>query len=79
MSKLYVAKSQNLSVAWTEVFNHLMQPGVIAQQMGLHLTQVTCIASSLKLPSGDGYTKSGLAPLKHSLNQILELHQQKAA
>lgn len=27
MSKLYVAKSQNLSVAWAEVFFHLMEPG----------------------------------------------------
>jgi hypothetical protein len=51
----------------------------MAQQMGLYLTQVTCIASSLKLPTNDGYTKSGLAPLKHSLNQILELNRQKAA
>jgi hypothetical protein len=50
----------------------------MAQQMGLRLTQVTCIASSLKL-GGDGYTKSGLKPLKNSLNQILERHQQKAA
>lgn len=51
----------------------------MAQQMGLRLTDVTCIASSLKLPTGEGYTKSGLKPLKDSLNQILELHQQEAA
>ena len=27
MSKLYVAKSQNLSLAWTEIFFKLMEPG----------------------------------------------------
>jgi hypothetical protein len=50
----------------------------MAQQMGLRLAQVTCIASSLKL-GGKGYTKSGLKPLKNSLNQVLEHHLQKAA
>jgi len=43
----------------------------MAKQMGLRLTQVTCIASSLKLPLGDGYSKSGLTPLKNTLTQIV--------
>jgi len=49
----------------------------MAHQMGLRLSQVTCIASSLKL--GDGCTKSGLAPLKENLEAILEQYRMKAA
>jgi hypothetical protein len=49
----------------------------MAHQMGLRLSQVTCIASSLKL--GDGCTKSGLAPLKETLDGILARHRIKAA
>jgi hypothetical protein len=49
----------------------------MAQQMGLHLSQVTCIASSLKL--GDGYSKSGLAPLKNALKQIVNQHDARVA
>jgi thymidylate synthase len=49
----------------------------MADRMDLRLSQVTCIASSLKL--GDGYTKSGLAPLKESLDATLEQYRRKAA
>lgn len=49
----------------------------MAHQMDLRLSQVTCIASSLKL--GDHCTKSGLAPLKESLDAILEQYRGKAA
>ena len=49
----------------------------MAQQMGLHLSQVTCIASSLKL--GDGCSKSGMAPLKATIDGILERLQIRAA
>lgn len=49
----------------------------MAGRMDLRLSQVTCIASSLKL--GDGCTKSGLAPLKESLDAILEQYRGKAA
>jgi len=49
----------------------------MAHQMGLRLSQVTCIASSLKL--GDGCTKSGLEPLKESLNLALEEYRKRAA
>lgn len=48
----------------------------MAHQMGLRLTQVTCIASSLKL--GDGCTKSGLTPLKQTIDNILEQHHVRA-
>jgi hypothetical protein len=51
----------------------------MAKQMGLRLAQVTCIASSLKLPLGDGYSKSGLTPLKNVLTQIVEQHPLRAA
>jgi hypothetical protein len=51
----------------------------MARQMGLQLSQVTCIASSLKLPTGDGYTKSGLTPLKQTLERILQQHDMRAA
>jgi hypothetical protein len=51
----------------------------MAHQMGLRLTQVSCIASSLKLPLGEGYSKSGLAPLKRTLEDILEQHHLRAA
>jgi thymidylate synthase len=51
----------------------------MARQMGLQLSQVTCIASSLKLPLGDGYSKSGLTPLRQSLEQILDQHHVRAA
>lgn len=50
----------------------------MARQMGLQLSQVTCIASSLKLPSGDGYSKSGLTPLKQNLEQVLQKHNVRA-
>lgn len=49
----------------------------MAHQMRLRLTQVTCIASSLKL--GDGCTKSGLTPLKQTIDNILEQHHVRAA
>ncbi len=49
----------------------------MAHQMRLRLSQVTCIASSLKL--GDDCTKSGLAPLKENLEAILEQYRRKAA
>ena len=49
----------------------------MAHQMGLRLTQVTCMASSLKL--GDGCTKSSLEPLKETLEHILEQHHVRAA
>lgn len=51
----------------------------MAQQMGLQLTQVTCVASSLKLPHGDGYSKTSLTPLKTFVKQILDLKQMRAA
>jgi thymidylate synthase len=51
----------------------------MAKQMGLRLAQVTCIASSLKLPLGDGYSKSGLAPLKNALTSIVDRHPVRAA
>lgn len=51
----------------------------MSQQMGLRLAQVTCIASSLKLPTGEGYTKSNLKPLRESLDQLVNMNQQKAA
>jgi hypothetical protein len=51
----------------------------MAKQLGLRLAQVTCIASSLKLPLGDGYSKSGLMPLKNALTQIVDQHPQRAA
>jgi thymidylate synthase len=49
----------------------------MAHQMGLRLSQVTCVASSLKL--GDGCTKSGLVPLKERIDAILEQYRRKAA
>ena len=49
----------------------------MANQMGLRLTQVACIASSLKL--GDGCSKSGLTPLKQIIENILDLHHVRAA
>jgi hypothetical protein len=49
----------------------------MAHQMGLRLTQVTCMASSLKL--GDGCTKSSLEPLKETLEHILAQHHVRAA
>lgn len=51
----------------------------MAKQMGLQLSQVTCVASSLKLPSGNGYNKSDLAPLKLNLERILNQHDVRAA
>ena len=51
----------------------------MAKQMGLRLSQVTCVASSLKLPLGDGYSKSTLTPLKNTLKQIVEQHSSRAA
>jgi hypothetical protein len=47
--------------------------------MNLQLTQVTCIASSLKLPLADGYGKASLTPLKESLEQILDQDHVRAA
>ena len=49
----------------------------MARQMGLQLSQVTCVASSLKLLSGDGYSKSGLTPLKQTLEHILQRHDMR--
>lgn len=49
----------------------------MAKQMGLHLAQVTCIASSLKL--GDGYSKTALAPFKNVLEQMVKNHQARVA
>jgi hypothetical protein len=49
----------------------------MAHQMGLRLTQVTCMASSLKL--GDEITKTSLGPLKETLERILEQHHVRAA
>jgi thymidylate synthase len=49
----------------------------MAHQMGLRLTQVTCMASSLKL--GDGCTKSSLEPLRVTLEPILEQYHVRAA
>jgi thymidylate synthase len=51
----------------------------MAKQMGLRLSQVTCIASSLKLPLGDGYSKSGLTPLKNTLKQIVSQYEARVA
>lgn len=51
----------------------------MAKQMGLQLSQVTCIASSLKLPLGDGYSKSGLTALKQELEKIIEQQQPRVA
>jgi len=51
----------------------------MAKQMDLRLSQVTCIASSLKLPLGDGYSKFTLAPFKDTLKQIIEKHIARAA
>jgi hypothetical protein len=51
----------------------------MAKQMGLQLSQVTCVASSLKLPSGNGYSKSELTPLKLNLERILKQHDVRAA
>jgi hypothetical protein len=51
----------------------------MAKQMELHLSQVTCIASSLKLPLGDGYSKSGLTPLKNTLKQIVDHYEARVA
>ncbi len=49
----------------------------MAHQMGLRLTQVTCMVSSLKI--GDGLAKSRLGPLKETLERILEQRQVRAA
>lgn len=49
----------------------------MAHQMGVRLSQVTCIASSLKL--GNGCEKLALAPLKESVHAILQQYQGKAA
>jgi hypothetical protein len=51
----------------------------MAKQLGLRLSQVTCIASSLKLPLGDGYSKSGLTPLKQALEKIIEQQRPRVA
>ncbi|MGH9352993.1 MAG: thymidylate synthase [Terriglobia bacterium] len=51
----------------------------MAKQMGLRLSQVTCIASCLKLPIGDGYSKQGLTPLKNMLKQVVDQHSKRAA
>jgi hypothetical protein len=51
----------------------------MAKQMRLRLAKVTCIASSLRLPSGDGYTKSGLAPLRRALEQVAGSNEMRAA
>lgn len=51
----------------------------MARQMNLRLTQVTCIASSLKLPHADGYSKTDLTPLKTSIEQVLDHYQMRAA
>jgi hypothetical protein len=51
----------------------------MAQQLNLKLSQVTCIASSLKLPIGDGYSKSSLDPLKQSLTKMLHAEIVRAA
>jgi thymidylate synthase len=51
----------------------------MARQMDLRLTQVTCIASSLKLPHADRYNKTNLTPLKTSIEQVLNQHQMRAA
>ncbi len=42
----------------------------MAKQMGLTLSQVTCVASLLKL--GDGFTKSSLEPLRNVVSPLLE-------
>jgi hypothetical protein len=49
----------------------------MAKQMGLQLSQVTCIASSLKI--GDGCSKSGLTPLKKNLKQVVDKYNARAA
>lgn len=49
----------------------------MAHQMGLRLTQVTCVASSLKL--GDGFTKTSLGPLREALERILDQNHVRAA
>jgi hypothetical protein len=51
----------------------------MAKQMDLKLSQVTCIASSLKLPLGGGYSKSSLAPLKEAIDRLLDQHHVRAA
>jgi len=51
----------------------------MAKQMGLRLAQVTCIASSLKLPSGEGYSKTGLTPLKNTLAKLIENYEARVA
>jgi hypothetical protein len=51
----------------------------MAQQLDLKLRQVTCIASSLKLPTGDGYSKSSLEPLKQTLTKTLQTQMARAA
>lgn len=51
----------------------------MAKQMGLRLSQVTCVASSLKLPLGDGNSKSTLMPLKDMFRTIVEKHAAGAA
>jgi hypothetical protein len=51
----------------------------MAKQMGLRLSQVTCVASSLKLPLGDGYSKSGLAPLRNTLRKVIDQHDARVA
>jgi len=48
----------------------------MAKQMGLRLSQVTCVASRLKL--GDGYTKSGLEPLRNVVSPIFEAQMRAA-
>ncbi len=51
----------------------------MAKQLGLRLAQVTCIASSLKLPVGGGYSKTNLAPLKDTLTQLVENYEARVA
>jgi hypothetical protein len=51
----------------------------MAQQLNLKLSQITCIASSLKLPTGDGYSKSSLEPLQQSLKKTLQTQHERAA
>ena len=51
----------------------------MAKQMELHLSQVTCIASSLKLPLSDGYGKFSLTPLKNTLKQIVDHYEERVA
>ena len=51
----------------------------MAKQMDLHLSQVTCIASSLKLPLGDGYTKSSLTQVKNTLAHTVDQYHAEVA